>query len=232
MPKIKYRYYKPSIRLNEGTTRDLKKINDGKATKMAKNGNKWNLPVYSKSGEALQFYSSLKGPVQFSGFGVVHSIQRGENLDVIQVRFGLINRVREITVHHNQARRQIMTLKRGQYAIFFGEARLHYKDVETPKGKFKMKYWLFMAYAIQGLFVPRISDIKKHDKEIEQGIEEEQAIGMSEEKEQYFQSLIDDLFDRRSRDTLEDDNDVYVSNEEESEENENGSKENEWVKNY
>lgn len=50
--------------------------------------------------------------------------------------------------------------------------------------------------AINGWYVPRMFDVKKREEDIASG--EEKPYGeMTKEKEQYFQNIIDDVFDER-----------------------------------
>ena len=88
------------------------------------------------------------------GIGLVKVIQKGEEYDMVAMDFGR-GFTREIYVNLNHARRQIYTLKRGQYAWFYGTARFFREN-----GKLKA---MFFAKALQGWFVPKQMDIVKAD---------------------------------------------------------------------
>lgn len=103
------------------------------------------------------------------GIGRPIKICKGEEFDVVYMDFGS-GLWREIVVKSNHARRQIYTLKRGQYAWFYG-FMCRYKDQES--GEFKTALY---ARAFQGWFVPKNMDIKKLDpNEIEKLTEENES---------------------------------------------------------
>ena len=99
----------------------------------------------------------------FYGIGVVYRVVKGEKQDLVYVRFGCFQstRTRLIVVWHNHARRQIMTLKRGQCCQVYGVCRYFSTKVningEEKKG---LKLGLY-AIAIQGWYVPSMIDIRK-----------------------------------------------------------------------
>lgn len=161
--------------------------------------NKYNIPVYCKYGEDLEFLGGHdKGrATMFKGMLLPFSIEHGENFDILEGKFGLSGRRRQIIVSHNQARRQLLTVKIGQYCEVFGEARLYRKEVTKPDGKVvHPTFWGLYAMAINGWYVPRMFDVKKREEDIASG--EEKPYGeMTKEKEQYFQNIIDNVFDER-----------------------------------
>ena len=89
------------------------------------------------------------------GVGLVKRIEKGQDFDIVKMSFGW-RYWREIIVRDNHARRQIYTLKRGQYAWFFGKRRSY-----IIGGKLKCTYY---ATALQGWYVPKNMDIKQIDQ--------------------------------------------------------------------
>ena len=111
------------------------------------------------------------------GVGKVNKVQKGNKFDLVTMFFGRISR--EIIVVNNHARRQIFTLKVGQYASFVGYATAYAED-----GKQKLQLY---AKGLQGWFVPKTMDIKKIDpNDIEQMTEE------NESKINFIEELIGD----------------------------------------
>lgn len=101
------------------------------------------------------------------GIGLVKMIQKGTDFDLVGMDFGR-GFIREIYVKNNHARRQIYTLKKGQYAWFYGFVQ-YYKD----NGKSKAS---FFAKAFQGWYVPKSMDIIKVDPtEIDKLTEENES---------------------------------------------------------
>lgn len=98
------------------------------------------------------------------GIGIVKKIQKGQDFDLVNMSFGR-GYSRAIIVKSNHARRQIYTLKRGQYAWFYGLLKT-YKE----NGK---RHNIFYAKAFQGWFVPKNMDIIKIDPNEIEKLEEE-----------------------------------------------------------
>lgn len=111
------------------------------------------------------------------GIGRVISIQKGEEFDLVGMDFGR-GWAREIYVKNNHARRQIYTLKKGQYAWFYGLMKC-YKE----KGRKKA---CFYAKAFQGWYVPKTMDIIKIDPNEIEKLEKE-----NEQEISYIDSLLD-----------------------------------------
>lgn len=88
------------------------------------------------------------------GIGIVKTIQKGEEFDLVGIDFGR-GFPREIYVKHNHARRQIYTLKKNQLAWFYGTMKVY-----TVDGKRKAS---FFAKGFQGWYVPKNMDIIKID---------------------------------------------------------------------
>ena len=101
------------------------------------------------------------------GIGLVKSIKKGEDFDLVGMDFGR-GYAREIYVKNNHARRQIYTLKKGQYAWFYGLMKAYKQD-----GKIKS---VLYAKALQGWYVPKNMDIIKVDpNEIEKLTKENES---------------------------------------------------------
>ena len=101
------------------------------------------------------------------GIGLVKVIQKGEEFDLVGMDFGR-GYTREIYVKNNHARRQIYTLKKGQYAWFYGLMKC-YKIGNSKKS-------CLFAKAFQGWYVPKNFDIKQLDpEEIEKLTEENES---------------------------------------------------------
>ena len=103
------------------------------------------------------------------GIGRVLRIEKGQEFDLVYMDFGR-GYGREIFVKSNHARRQIYTMKKGQYSWFYGMLR-YYKDEKDKKFKAAL-----YAKAFQGWYVPKNFDIKKLDpNDIEQLSEENES---------------------------------------------------------
>lgn len=87
------------------------------------------------------------------GVGRVKKIETGRHFDIITFNFGR-KYDRTIIVKDNQARRQIFTLKHGQYAWFYGYRKMYFD---------KQRKVVFYAMALQGWYTPKNLDIKTID---------------------------------------------------------------------
>ena len=160
-------------------------------------------PVTYMIGEDIEYkrYPNA-GKYGFKGTGLVLKISRGTNFDVILVRFGVMTaRTREIIVIHSRARRQILTLKRGQFADFLGEAVVISED--RPDNPYKNKFVKrlhFTAFAIRGWYTPKAFDVKKYEEDIANGEEENYIDPLEEDKEKQIEKTINDLFDKKGDD--------------------------------
>lgn len=99
----------------------------------------------------------------FYGIGVVYRVVKGEKQDLVYVRFGPFNttNTRLIVVYHNHARRQTLTLKRGQCCQVYGVCRYFTTDIKlNGKDTKGLKLGLY-ATAIQGWYVPTMLDIRR-----------------------------------------------------------------------
>lgn len=138
----------------------------------------------------------------FQGIGLVKRISRGEEFDVVYAVFGIhSNKTRPIVVIENRARRQILTLKCGQYAIFYGacvkrKKRATYTNKQGKSSTVDTYYWELYAYMMQGFYVPKMFDIRKHAKDVLKGEEEEETTPMSNEETNLFEVQVNELFEK------------------------------------
>ena len=144
------------------------------------------------NGESIVFFNSTNKTRQFFAIGRVRKIERGDKLDMVYVNLGLNNRLRAISVINNHARRQLLTLKVGQFALFYGEARRY--RIPSKDGKFYYKKWVFFPYMIQGMYVPNMMDVRKHEQELIENNEVEPT--MSEETKEMYEGIINGIFER------------------------------------
>lgn len=113
------------------------------------------------------------------GIGIVRTIEKGQDFDLVGMDFGGGFK-REIFVKNNHARRQIYTLKKSQYAWFYGIIGFYNKEGKPCSQLY--------AKAFQGWFVPKNIDIKKVDpNEIERLTEE------NESKINFIDEILGDL---------------------------------------
>lgn len=117
-------------------------------------------------GESLMFFgvakSNNKNYRLCWGVGSVAKIEHGDKCDCVYMKFGLSKKFKQIIVIHNQARRQIMTLKRGQVATFYGMSKIWTFTYETPTGKhYSKRKVVLYAFGFQAWYTPRAVEIKK-----------------------------------------------------------------------
>lgn len=99
----------------------------------------------------------------FFGIGIVYRVVKGEKCDLVYINFGLFptQKPRLVVVFENHARRQLITLKRGQVCSVYGLARFYERKKEQDGVETKdLKFGLY-AKAIQGWYVPTMFDIRK-----------------------------------------------------------------------
>lgn len=111
------------------------------------------------------------------GVGRVCKIKQGENFDLLYLNFGR-KYAREIFVQYNHARRQLLTLKRGQLATFYGKFKI-YVDEQGQQ------HTVLYAIGLQAWYVPKAMDIKQMD------LETFEKVQLEEEKSMI--NLIDEL---------------------------------------
>ena len=95
----------------------------------------------------------------FYGIGKVYRVVKGEKLDLVYVNFGITKerKPRVVIAINNHARRQTLTLKRGQVCQVYGMCR--YAPYEY-QGKKRIRLGIY-AESILGWYVPTMMDIKK-----------------------------------------------------------------------
>ena len=117
--------------------------------------------------ESLMLFSSSthnkKKYRQFYGIGTVYRVVKGDKQDLIYINFGAFptHKTRLVVAYENHARRQIMTLKRGQVCQVYGLCRYYTTDVEINGVKSKGVRLGLYAKGIQGWYVPTMLDIRK-----------------------------------------------------------------------
>ena len=104
----------------------------------------------------------------FYGVGVVYRVVKGENNDLVYVRFGCFPHIRRrvIVAFHNHARRQTLALKRGQCCQVYGVCRYYtteFVDKETQEKKKQVRLGLY-AISINAWYVPTMIDIRRLPK--------------------------------------------------------------------
>ena len=166
--------------------------------------------------ETITIYPKYgNGFSHFEGTGLVKRISRGNEFDIVYVAFGVMtNEIRPVIVIENQARRQILTLKCGQYAHFYGSC-VKRKIQMTFNGKSKEVYrWELYAAMCQGYYVPKMFDIRKNAKDIISGEVEDETTPMSDNEINAFNSQVEEILTKGMR------NIRSYSNEDLEEENE------------
>ena len=150
-------------------------------------------PVHSLGDSNILIFGKPIGKYhQFKGIGQIIRISRGNRMDIVGAKFGMFDKVRDIVVSNSVARKQILTLKRGQWAEFYGHAKL----LKFWDSKYKKYYpqWCFYAYCLQGQYVPKAFDMKKLEEDINNGEETNQIDELDKDREKMFQDAIDGLF--------------------------------------
>lgn len=99
----------------------------------------------------------------FYGIGIVYRVVKGTTQDLIYIRFGNFPSIktRLVVAFENHARRQIMTLKRGQCCQVYGVCRYFTDDIMLNGKKTKGIRLGLYAKAILGWYVPTMFDIRK-----------------------------------------------------------------------
>lgn len=160
-------------------------------------------PVASFANEMINIYFTENPRViLFSGDMIVVKVVRGENFDIIYGSFNIFpSKIREVIFANNHARKQLITVKRGQFVHIIGEGRVYHKEVEFIDRKTKQKrkvntaYWQLFSYNNSGYYVPRMFDIKEFKKEVEDGQEIDYTEEMKQEEKEQFESMINDILD-------------------------------------
>lgn len=128
----------------------------------------------------------------FYGIGIVYRVVKGEKQDLIYINFGLFptHKTRLVVAYENHARRQILTLKRGQVCQVYGICRYYQTDVEVNGVKSKGLRLGLYAKGIQGWYVPTMLDIRKMpiNDDLVDPTEKE------EELQETFEDVLNDFF--------------------------------------
>ena len=99
----------------------------------------------------------------FYGVGTVYRVVKGEHQDLIYINFGIFKtqKPRLIVAYGNHARRQTLTLKRGQVCQVYGMCKTFMTEFELDGEKRKGIRMGLYATALNGWYVPTMMDIKK-----------------------------------------------------------------------
>lgn len=160
-------------------------------------------------GESVRIHKKYNGGFSiFDGTALVKRISRGNEFDIVYAVFGIMsNKLRPIVVIENQARRQILTLKCGQYAYFYG-ACVKRKEEMTFNGKIKKVFrWEFYASVCQGYYVPKMFDVRKNATDIASGEIEDETTPMSDNETNAFDSQVKEILDKGLKNIENYDND-------------------------
>ena len=120
-------------------------------------------PVRYTSGETLMTFGKWFKQTRYTtfvGIGKVTKVRKGDKLDIVNINFGRIY-ARELLVYDNHARRQIYTLKRGQYTWVIGYMR---KELDKETKEYKT---IMLAYGFQAWYVPKTLDIKNEEYDLD-----------------------------------------------------------------
>jgi len=134
--------------------------------------------------ESLMLYSysmhNKKRYRLFYGIGKVYRVVRGDKQDLIYINFGGFreHKTRLVVAYDNHARRQTLTLKRGQIAQVYGVCRLFQQETTVNGVKAKRIRLGLYAMGLLGWYVPTMLDIKKMpiNEDLETPTEKEEEI--------------------------------------------------------
>ena len=123
----------------------------------------------------------------FYGVGVVYRVVKGEKQDLVYVRFGAFptTKIRLVVAYHNHARRQTLTLKRGQHCQVYGICRYFSFTKKVDNEEKRVLRLGLYATAIQGWYVPSMLDIRK--------LPNNEDIVAPTEKEEEIQQTFDEI---------------------------------------
>lgn len=125
-------------------------------------------PIETIKGESLMLLGFTRHENvtyrMFYGIGIVYRVVKREKEDLVYINFGIFKEHprRLVVVKDNHARRQLLTLKRGQCCHVYGLCRYYIglgKEINGERKK-ELKFGLY-ANAILGWYVPTMVDIKK-----------------------------------------------------------------------
>lgn len=154
---------------------------------------KTRYPVSTNSNETAMIMSGFHTLTQFFGPCKVWKIEKGDKFDIIQLQFGLDRKIRDVLVFNNHARRQLLMCKKGYWILAFGEIKM-YKRENPNNPKQNYRQWQYFAYALWSTGVPLMFDVRKHEKEVEEGIEKNEFVELNENREQYYDNIVNEIF--------------------------------------
>ena len=184
---------------------------DADIPKMAKSP--WQLYVTNLHGESILYFNGYRDDEKlFWGIAKVIKVFKGDKFDVVNARFGIggNTKIRPVMVFDNHARRQLLTIKQGQYAEFYGTAQVMVKKLEPQDTNYKegeyryLRQWNFAAYMIQGKYLPTSFDVKKRNKEIASGETIDDFENLTEAQQETFNQIIEDIMKNFDDGKLED----------------------------
>ena len=156
---------------------------------------------HTKDESLMLFSSSLHNNKKyraFYGIGVVYRVVKGDKQDLIYINFGLFptHKTRVVVAYDNHARRQTLTLKRGQVCQVYGMCRYYSTDVEINGIKSKGVRLGLYAKGIQGWYVPTMLDIRKMptNEDLVAPTEKEEELGKT------FEEVLDDFLNDTGED--------------------------------
>lgn len=146
-------------------------------------------------GESLMLFGETKYKNKkfrpFYGIGVVYRVVKGDKGDLIYINFGLFpnHKTKLVVAYDNHARRQTLTLKRGQVCQVYGMCRFYTTKIDINGVKKKGVRLGLYAKGIQGWYVPTMLDIRKMptNEDLAAPTEKEQEI------QQTFEEVLDDF---------------------------------------
>lgn len=116
----------------------------------------------------------------FYGIGIVYRVVKGEKSDLVYVNFGTFpdNPLRLVVVIENRARRQTLTLKRGQVCQVYGFCRFYTQKVMDNGVEKKLIKLALFAKGLQGWYTPTALDIKRTpiNEDIDEPTEKEETL--------------------------------------------------------
>lgn len=145
-------------------------------------------------------YHNKKRYRLFYGIGKVYRVVKGEKQDLIYINFGVFkdNKTRLVVAYENHARRQIMTLKRGQVCQVYGICRYFTTEINLNGIKTKGVRLGLYAIALNGWYVPTMLDIRKMpiNRDLVEPSEKEQEI------QETFEDVLDQFMNGKEDETL------------------------------
>lgn len=156
------KYYKKEKYIPNNDKEEIENLNEEEYIKPKLNG-----IIEHTNEESLMFFSYSKHNDKhyrlFYGIGIVYRVVKGEKIDMVYINFGIFKSIktRVVVTYDNHARRQLMTLKRGQVCQVYGLCRYYQTECEINGEKKKGLRLGLYAKGILGWYVPTMMDIKK-----------------------------------------------------------------------